>query len=231
MNDDLDEVEKVPVSEGVTLLRRLVSKCDEFEAAWRSGNRPTIENYLSGVPESDRKALFGRLLELEFELRRGAGELPASDEYHRRFPEFAPIIDEVFADSAPPTIDYLEPAQSVGEIGRLGAYRISKVLGAGGMGVVFAAEDHDLGRKVAVKTMLPALAANPPARRRFLQEARAAAAVEHDNIVPIYQVGESNGVPYFAMPLLKGESLDQRLKREKMLPNRQISGWKLRRDA
>lgn len=112
---------------------------------------------------------------------------------------------------------FLAPPQDPSEIGRLGPYRILKVLGAGGMGVVFQAEDPHLQRLVALKAMLPALAASASARQRFMREARAAAAVEHDHIVAIYQVGEDRGVPFLAMPLLKGEPLDQRLKREKRL--------------
>ena len=110
--------------------------------------------------------------------------------------------------------DFLAPPQAPDEMGRLGPYRVLKVLGAGGMGVVFQAEDPHLQRLVALKAMLPALAASATARQRFLREARAAAAIKHDHIVTIYQVGEDRGVPFLAMELLKGEPLDERLKRE-----------------
>ena len=116
------------------------------------------------------------------------------------------------------TFSFLRPSQQPDEIGRLGTYRILKQLGAGGMGVVFLAEDTMLGRKVALKTMLPAVAENPLNKARFLREARAAAAIEHPHIVAIYQVGEDNGVPYLAMPLLKGVSLHDRLVRSRILP-------------
>ena len=86
------------------------------------------------------------------------------------------------------------------------------------MGVVYQAEDVALRRMVALKAMLPSLAASATARERFLREARAAAAVEHDHIVAIYQVGEDRGVPFLAMPFLKGESLDARLTRDRRLP-------------
>jgi hypothetical protein len=66
--------------------------------------------------------------------------------------------------------------------------------------------------------MLPTLAASESARQRFLREAQTAAAIEHDNIVPIFQVGEDRGVPFIAMPLLKGEPLDTRLERDTTLP-------------
>ena len=82
------------------------------------------------------------------------------------------------------------------------------------MGVVFLAEDTHLQRQVALKTMLPSLAARPSARQRFLREARAAAAIEHEHVIPIFQVSEDRAVPFLAMPYLKGESLEERIKRE-----------------
>ncbi|HVT66587.1 MAG TPA: protein kinase, partial [Trebonia sp.] len=112
----------------------------------------------------------------------------------------------------------LGPAQDPGEMGRLGGYRVLQLLGAGGMGAVFLAEDPQLGRRVALKVMLPVLAASPAARQRFLREAQAAAAVEHDHVVAILHVGEDRGVPFLAMPLLKGESLERRVRRERRLP-------------
>src|SRR5204862_5998107 len=108
------------------------------------------------------------------------------------------------------------------ELGRLGPYRVLKVLGAGGMGVVFQAEDLVLERKVALKVMLPALAASESSRKRFLREAKTAASIEHDHIVPILQVGEDRGVPFIAMPFLKGEPLDERLKRDTAMPIEEI---------
>jgi len=114
--------------------------------------------------------------------------------------------------------DFLAPAQQPDEIGRLGPYRVLKVLSTGGMGVVFRAEDQHLERPVALKAMLPSLAASPSAKKRFLREAKSAAAIKHDHIVTIHQVGEDRGAPFLAMEFLEGEPLDQRLKREHKLP-------------
>src|SRR5438552_15898592 len=86
------------------------------------------------------------------------------------------------------------------------------------MGVVYMAEDPKLKRSVAIKAMLPTLAASASAGKRFLREAQAMAAVEHDHIVRIYQVDEERGVPFLAMEFLKGEPLDERLKRDTKLP-------------
>jgi anti-sigma factor RsiW len=112
----------------------------------------------------------------------------------------------------------LAPPRGPDELGRLGDYRILKVLGSGGMGVVFEAEDERLRRRVAVKAMRPALAANAKARQRFLREAQLTAALTHDHVVTVHHVGEENGVPFLAMPLLQGESLEARLRREGRLP-------------
>lgn len=114
-------------------------------------------------------------------------------------------------------LQFLAPAQSPDELGRLGGYRVLRVLGLGGMGMVLEADDPRLGRRVAIKVIRPRAATSPKAVQRFLQEARAAAAVEHDHIVPIWHIGEDNGVPYIVMPFLRGESLDARLKREPAL--------------
>jgi serine/threonine protein kinase len=117
---------------------------------------------------------------------------------------------------------FLAPPEGPDEIGRLGAYRVLKLLGRGGMGMVFKAEDPQLQRAVALKVMLPTIAANEAARERFLREARAAAKLEHDNIIAIYQVGDDRGVPYIAMPFLKGMSLEDWLKRNPPLKMPQI---------
>lgn len=114
--------------------------------------------------------------------------------------------------------DFLAPAEQPDEIGRLGGFRVLSVLGAGAMGVVFQAEDPKLKRKLAIKAMLPSLAPGDTVKQRFLREAQTAAAIEHDHIVPILQVGEDRGVPFIAMPFLKGESLEDRLKRNGALP-------------
>ncbi len=129
-------------------------------------------------------------------------------------PEEAGGTPEESAGAVPSPYGFLAPPQSAGEIGRLGPYRVLRVLGRGGMGVVFEAEDGQLQRRVALKAMLPHVAEEPTNRERFLREARAAAALDHENVVPVFQVGEDRGVPFLAMPLLQGETLADRLKRE-----------------
>lgn len=101
---------------------------------------------------------------------------------------------------------------------KVGHYEITSVLGQGGMGTVFRARDLNLGRQVALKRPLPDLAADADARRRFMQEARAASSLSHPNVVPIFEVFEHEGTPWLAMELVEGESLRAVLQRRGMLP-------------
>jgi len=97
-------------------------------------------------------------------------------------------------------------------IGQLvGHYRVLEKIGAGGMGEVFRARDERLGRDVALKLIRPASSDNPDHLRRFEQEARAAAALNHPNILAIYDVGFEGTVPYIVSELLEGQNLRQRL--------------------
>jgi hypothetical protein len=96
-------------------------------------------------------------------------------------------------------------------------YRVTGQLGQGGMGQVFLAEDEMLGRKVAIKTILPAVSGVGESRARFLREARAMATVEHPRVVRVYSFGEAAGQAYFVMELIEGETLAARLHRTPQL--------------
>jgi WD40 repeat protein/serine/threonine protein kinase len=92
---------------------------------------------------------------------------------------------------------------------QLGDYRIVRELGRGGMGVVYEAEQLSMGRRVALKVLPFAALVQDKTLHRFRNEVRAAAALDHDHIVPIYSVGEERGVHYYAMQLVRGQSLAQ----------------------
>lgn len=94
---------------------------------------------------------------------------------------------------------------------RLGGYRIDAVLGRGGMGVVFLAEDERLGRRVAVKILVPD-DWDPRLRERLVQESRLAAAVDHPHILPVYEVGDHQGIVYLCMRYVEGSDLGQTLR-------------------
>ncbi len=90
----------------------------------------------------------------------------------------------------------------------LGHYKVVRELGKGGMGFVFLGEDTRLQRQVALKVMNKKIAATPGSRKRFISEARSMAAVHHDNVATIFEVGEHKGTPYMAMELLRGATLE-----------------------
>jgi urea transport system substrate-binding protein len=99
----------------------------------------------------------------------------------------------------------------------LGDYELIRVLGEGGMGIVFEADDRRLGRKVALKVLRPELT-DESFRQRFEREGKISSSIQDDNICLVYQVGVHNSVSYMAMEFLKGEDLDEKLKRDGWLP-------------
>src|SRR5262249_55986209 len=98
---------------------------------------------------------------------------------------------------------------------KLTHYSIIKKLGGGGMGEVYLAEDARLDRKVALKLLPPEFVSNEDRLRRFVREAKAAAALSHPNIAHIYEVGESDGTHYIAMEFVDGDTLTIKIQREK----------------
>jgi serine/threonine protein kinase/WD40 repeat protein len=159
----------------------------------------------------------------EFAERFRRGERPSLTEYTDKYPELAEEIRELFP--ALVAMERLKPARGdlTGAYGgnrdeesprprQLGDYRLVREVGRGGMGVVYEAVQESLGRHVALK-VLPAHALdNPVHLERFRREARAAARLHHTNIVPVYGVGETDGVHHYAMQFIPGEGLDKVLR-------------------
>ncbi len=117
---------------------------------------------------------------------------------------------EVAAEPEESELSFLEPTTAPGAIGRLRHYEVRSVIGRGGCGIVLKAFDEKLERMVAIKVMAPELAATSPARKRFLREARATAAIRHENVVNIHAV-EEQPLPFLVMEYIDGETLQQRL--------------------
>jgi eukaryotic-like serine/threonine-protein kinase len=133
---------------------------------------------------------------------------------------------------APPTAsrtkdsstNFLVPSTDPAYLGRLAHFDVMRVIGRGGMGIVLEAFDTRLQRNVALKVLDPDLAHDETARQRFCREARAAASISHENVVAVHQVehAPSGELPYLVMQLITGETLEQRLLREKRLPLKEI---------
>jgi hypothetical protein len=112
----------------------------------------------------------------------------------------------------------LKPPLQSDELGRLADFRVLQLIGQGGMGVVFRAEDTRLGRVVALKVMQPQFAFDITVRQRFVREARAMAALKNDHVVTVYEVGVANDLPFLVMEFLEGETLDSLQTRVGRLP-------------
>ncbi len=145
---------------------------------------------------------------------------PKDSAYWRALNDSEKALTRHYAEDMPGpsgelNLSFLSATDTPGLLGRINSFDIKKVIGRGGMGVVLQGFDSNLHRDVAIKVLDPQLANNDVARKRFVRESRAAAAVAHDNIVAVYQVNEDekSGLPYMVMQLVIGESLEQRLRR------------------
>jgi serine/threonine protein kinase len=147
----------------------------------------------------------------EFQARQRRGENPDPEEYAQRHPEAAGVLREVLAalrlvGLSAPAREYM-PADEDELTGTLGDFRLLREAGRGGMGVVYEAEQISLGRRVALKVLPFAATMDPRHLQRFHNEARAAACLHHEHIVPVYSVGCERGVHFYAMQFIEGQTL------------------------
>jgi serine/threonine-protein kinase len=199
---------------------RIDAACRRFEEAWKAGHRPRLEDFLDRGDDLEQRQLLRELLRLEWHYREAAGENPTAEEYRAQFPDVVGLIASRLG--AAPTTDGLEPEQqgtqplpgATGEplASELPGYEILGELGRGGMGVVYKARQRSLNRPVALKMVLPGHLSGTEAALRFRAEAENAAGLEHEAVVPIYQVGEREGQPFFSMKYVEGGSLASRVK-------------------
>ena len=169
---------------------------------------------------SDSESFSGAVLDLaeEFLDRYRKGERPPLAEYTQQHPDLADEIREVFpAMAMMENIAIEDQSLADGEAARaaaepalkqLGDYRILREVGRGGMGIVYEAEQLALGRRVALKVLPQQFLLDQKHKRRFEREAKAAARLHHTNIVPVFGVGEQDGLCYYVLQFIQGLGLD-----------------------
>ena len=207
---------------------------------WRTAEPMRVEDYLALCPPIARDPeLVLDLAYGEIRTRQQLGDPPAAEEIDARFPALAARLheqlevgfwmDEGIAASPAPAgsrclpVCVLHPSRSpavplppicaLHQSGRMGPYELGEVIAHGGMGVVFRARHVRLNRIVALKVIRPDRIANETDRRRFHNETVTVAQLDHPHIVPIYDVGEVDGVHYFTMKLMEGGDLQQHCRR------------------
>ncbi len=176
----------------------------DLEQRLKAGERARVEDYLLRFPVlgEDDHAVW-QLIEAEYQLRRLREPDLQWDEYGQRFPRFGPTQMD-----SPPSPS-LHPAVAL--LVSIPGYDIQGILGRGGMGIVYRAHHRQLDRPVALKTIKTGAGASPEELERFQSEARAVARLHHPHIVQIFEVGQSEGQPFFSLEYVTGGSLVDKL--------------------
>jgi len=222
---------------------RLDAVCDTFEQAWRSGADPDIGSFFASQVENDlRRMALPHLLAVDAEYRRARdGAAPSLDEYAALLSVDPGELQQMSEDVTWMTGGVQTPIVGEHDIAagkehervtvrldaRIGkpeidGYEILSELGRGGMGIVYKARQIRAGRLVALKTIHAPHLAGSEQIRRFQGEAAAAARLNHHGIVPVYDVGECNGLHYFSMGFVDGPNLEMKA-REQILSCREAA--------
>jgi serine/threonine protein kinase/Tol biopolymer transport system component len=210
-------------------LERIDAICVQFERAWQKEEVPSLEEHLAQGLSDDRDSLLFELLMIELSHRQRRGEDWKWDQYQRRFEADRDCLDAVAEQLerySSATTDGHDRRNSREEpqlplrIRYVGNYEILEEIARGGMGVVFKARQTRLNRLVALKMLLGSSLATPTAIRRFHHEARTAARLNHPRIVPIHEIGQFEGHPWFTMDYIPGPSLDGEVREGPLEPSR-----------
>jgi predicted Ser/Thr protein kinase len=191
----------------------------DLSRQWRQGRRPTLENYLESYPDlGGAHDVPAQLIEAELAARAAAGEAVEAGAVLERFPARAAELGTLVArDDTRLDAAALAPARPANPTPsavpeQFGRYRIQRRLGRGAMGAVYLALDTELHRQVALKIPSAEASNDPSTAERFMREARAAAALRHPNICPVYDVGRHEDKLYLTMAYIEGRTLHDVLK-------------------
>jgi serine/threonine protein kinase len=189
-------------SQPLSAALRVDQACLRFEAAWREGGRPRIEDYLDDATGTEREALLRELIRLEAELRGRVGEQPTTEDYRARFPSAD------LEGRAPASTEPDQPRDAATPPAAAHGCELLEEIGHGGIGVVHRGRDRGLRRELAVKLLREKHRDNPDLRRRFVEEAQIGGQLQHPGVAPVYELGEfPDGRPYFTMKLIRGRTL------------------------
>jgi serine/threonine protein kinase len=230
----------------LSLAVQLEMVCGRFEDAWRAtskgGSEPRPEDYLASTPEEGHPALLRELVRIDLAWRRETGRSPEPEEYQQRFPDLdrgwlLGALTAAAALTTPPTTPGQPETPTANTAvtqdlpggwtpiplpARFDDYELLEEIARGGMGVVYKARQISLKRSVAVKMILAGGPVSTESVERFHREARAAAALDHPNIVAIHASGQQGGRPFFVMSYVEGENLREVVRRRGLLPPQQI---------
>ncbi len=206
-----------PLSLSATQAEQVDRACDRFEDELWAGRGPSIEAYLDAAEGPVRSDLLRKLLDLEIAWRLDADERPARGEYLGRFPDAAAAIEAAFPTE---TQDFggdggqTETLVPTPDVVLGDRYRLLKVVGGDGMGIIWVARDERLHREVALKEIRPDFANSPEVRARFLRETKVTAKLDHPGVVTVHDLGaRAGGDPFYVMHLVRGEDLRKALRK------------------
>jgi serine/threonine protein kinase/predicted Rdx family selenoprotein len=210
MNDDPEP----STAENPTSRNRAIDRlCDEFEAQWKAGASPQLEDFLARAAPPGQPTLLGQLLALELTYLAERGVHPEAGDYHSRFAGQSEAVAAAFERvraTAPANAPQLQPTESYKSVVELGSvvagrYKLLEMLGEGGMGSVYIAEqEQPVQRRVALKLIKPGMDSRR-VLRRFDAERQALAMMDHTHIAKVLDAGTtSEGRPFFVMELVKG---------------------------
>ena len=195
----LPHYELLPTDQ-VALINKI---CDQFEEAWRQGESPAIDDYLSEAPESARKALLHELVLIDASYRRIITSALSFSEYYSKYVG----LDEAWlAEKMTAAASTNANTRMKGQFPKLSRYELIGEIGRGGMGIVYQARDRRLGRRVCLKSLHPEMSQHQDRLARFRREAKIVSSLNHPNICTIFELEECDVHPCLVLEWIEGHT-------------------------